>query len=103
MLCFDLSTTELQTELGISPPTRHIYPATNITTFERHRDLIRKELREGPERWVVIDLKAIDVTYQPGVEEPPAPLKLKGDLIGHWPYSWKPVFRAGRYCVLGPG
>jgi hypothetical protein len=100
VLCFDLSTTELQTELGISPPTRHIYPATNITTFEKHRDMIRKELRDGPERWVVIDLAAVEVPYQPGVEEPPAPLDMPSALAGRWPYSLPPVFLSGRYCVL---
>jgi hypothetical protein len=100
VLCFDLSTTELQAELGVNPPTRHIYPATNVTTFAKHRDLIRKELRDGPEHWVVIDLEAVNVPYEPGVEEPPAPLQLKDDLIDHWPYSGQPVFRAGRYCVL---
>ena len=100
VLCFDLSTTELQTELGIRPPTRHIYPSANIFYFTKHRDAIRRELRDGPERWVVIDLVAIEVTPQPGVEEPPAPLDLPPGLAERWPYSEPPVFRAGRYCVL---
>jgi hypothetical protein len=103
VLCFDLSTTELQNELGIRPPTRHIYPATNITTFVKHRDLIRKELREGPERWVVIDMKAVDVPYESGVEEGSIKLDLPPGLAERWPYSWRPVFRAGRYCVLSSG
>jgi hypothetical protein len=100
VLCFDLSTTELQTDLGIRPPTRHIYVSSNITTFAKHREAIRKELQEGPERWVVIDLVAIDVTPQPGVEEPPASLDLPPGLAERWPYSGKLVFRAGRYCVF---
>jgi hypothetical protein len=100
VLCFDLSATELQPELGITPPTRHIYPAVNITTFARHREAIRKELREGPERWVVIDLVAIDVEAPPGVEEPPGKIDLPPALVGHWPYTGTPVYRAGRYCVL---
>ncbi len=100
VLCFDLSTTELQPELGVSPPTRHIYPATNINTFKRHQDAIREELRQGPQRWAVIDLEAIDVKYRPGVEEPPAPLDLPPQLTGHWLYALPPVFRSGRYCVL---
>jgi hypothetical protein len=100
VLCFDLSTTELQPELGVSPPTRHIYPAVNITTFQKHRDVIRRELREGPQRWVVVDLLAVGDEPPPGVEEPPEKIDLPAGLADRWPYSGKPVFRAGRYCVL---
>jgi hypothetical protein len=100
VLCLDLSTTVLQNELGIRPPTRHIYPSTNMTFFVKHRDGIREELRAGPQRWVVIDLASVWPEVDLPDSEKLAALGLPPELAQRWPYSEPVVFRAGRYWVL---
>jgi hypothetical protein len=89
VLCFDLSTTPLQTELDIRPATRHVYPSMTLFFFPKHAAAVREELMAGPQRYVVIDLVALNLA-------PDAPL----DLPRRWPYTGRVVFRSGRYCVL---
>ena len=101
VLCYDLSTTQLQTMLGIRPATRQLYPRVNLYFLSRHRQVIRAELRAGPQRFIVTESEAVSMTradaHSGPTNDPHSPDAAES--AQPWPYSLPVVFRAGRYAV----
>jgi hypothetical protein len=102
VLSYHTSTLPVYLRLGVRPASRYLYPSAYVFNFERHRDAIRQELRAGPQRFIVTDLRALwggpDESVPPESETDPAKL-IPPHLAGAYPYSERPVHRFGRYLV----
>jgi hypothetical protein len=106
LLCYEATTLPVGLELGLRPPTRFLQPDTWLRMFTTHRAAIREELKAGPERFIVTDMRALELGLSPtqaAAERPGDPLALPPDIppgmTSLWPYSEPVVFRAGRYYV----
>jgi hypothetical protein len=104
VLCYHVQTVELYTDLGLSAPTRFMYPEYYLATFRNHHDVIAADLASHPIVYVVTDLGSVglapprcDAILADGVQPTPATLPVAQRYVRPW--SEPVVFRAGRYAV----
>jgi hypothetical protein len=93
LVCYSASTTHLYTMLGVRPATPYLYPSVYLSLFPKHRAVIVKALREGPQRFIVTD--SHETVRHPELEAAPTP----DGKATYYPESEPPVFEAGRYSV----
>jgi hypothetical protein len=103
VLCYNAHTCHLYIDLGLTPPTRFLIPDVQITVFSAHRAAMRAEVRAGRQRYVVSDVGAWGWVHEeapPPAGQPVAlPPGFPPEVVARYPFSEKPIFRAGRYYV----
>lgn len=100
--CFGNSTCPLYLDLDLRPSVRYVHLTMTIGTFPLHRKMIRKELSESRQRYIVSDLRYFRLDPS-GTEEPSdtpyLSIKFPPDYREVFPWSEPVVFRAGRYLI----
>jgi hypothetical protein len=102
--CFSASTTHLYNMLGLRPSTQFLYPSVYLGDFPAHRGVIRDAIRGSRHRFIVTDMRELDLDpEQAAAEVPGRPLAMPPDLKAEWvntyPFSEPVVFRAKNYYV----
>jgi hypothetical protein len=101
LTCYCNSTHHLYLELNLKPSTPYMHFDSTLAYFPNHHDLIRQQLQDSPQRYVVSDLRAVMS------DPPPAPCDRPLDLPADFPSRFRPLFpwdlpivyRAGPYTV----
>lgn len=104
LTCYNNSTLSLYFDLDLHPSTRFLLFDMLLNFFPSRREEIRHDLNDSRQRYVVSDLRSVDLTRgQAAAELPGRPLSLPPEFPGNWsslfPWNEPIVFRSGRYVV----
>jgi hypothetical protein len=101
LTCYYDSSHHLYLELHLKPSTPYLQFGNTLTYFPKHHDLIRRQLQDSPQRYVVSDLRAVLIDSPTALEG--ATLELPADFpqkFKHvFPWDLPIVFRSGPYTV----
>jgi hypothetical protein len=86
LTCYALSATSLYWTLDVKPSTRYIELYATLVQFPGHEAEIRNEIFASPERYVVNDLKQMQIRLNP-------------TLWGPFPFALPEIHRQGRYVL----
>lgn len=92
VMLFSLSTIPLYLPMNLQPPSRFVLPWGALKNFPTRISDIRKELRECPQKFVVIDMRDLGYSQEDAVKAMPSK-------SGVFPWTDPEVFRTGRYLV----
>lgn len=102
LTCYSMHTMSLYLDLNVLPSTRHPFIGVLVWLYPHNHDMLRADLNGSPQRFVVSDLREIDVDYVPrdwGNPEPTLPTDLPYNPTTLFPWCESLVFRAGPYLV----
>jgi hypothetical protein len=104
LTCYNNSTLSLYFDLNLRPSTRYLLFDMLLNFFPSRREEIRRDLDASRQRYVVSDLRSVDLTRgQAAAQAPGQPQMLPPEFPGIWsalfPWNQRIVFRSGRYVV----
>jgi hypothetical protein len=108
LTCLSVSTTPLYWQMDLSPSTRFVLLEPALGMFRNHAEQIRNELRSSAQRFMVSDLRQLNLTAEEAAVEiagdplalPPLPDRpLTKEAMADFPMDVPVVFRSGRYLV----
>jgi hypothetical protein len=108
LTCLSVSTTPLYWQMDLPPSTRFVLLEPAILMFRHHAQQIRKELKTSRQRFMVSDLRQLNLTAEEAaVEIAGHPLALPAfpdramnkETLADFPLDMPIVFRRGRYLV----
>jgi hypothetical protein len=103
LTCYHTTTHPLYLQMNYRPTTPYLHFDMILANFPRHREVIRKQLAESGQGYVVSDLAAVALNLTPAqtIAEPSD--ALPADFPNQWrdvfPWTEPILFRAGRYVV----
>lgn len=104
LTCYNNSTLSLYFDLNLRPSTRFLMFDMLLNFFPSRREEVRHDLDISRQRYVVSDLRSVDLSRgQAAAELPGQPRSLPPEFPGAWsslfPWNEPIVFRSGRYVV----
>jgi hypothetical protein len=107
LTCYAPSSVHLYVQLGVKPSTRYILIMPAMAMFPNHRGLIQRAIIMSRERYVINDLRLLEMTPAEANEEVPGrpldfaapPARAPPNFREKFPFTFPIVFRAGRYLV----
>jgi hypothetical protein len=104
LTCYNNSTLSLYFDLDLRPSTRFLLFDMLLNFFPSRREEIRHDLDASRQRYIVSDLRSVDLSRgQAAAELPGRPMSLPPEFPGAWsslfPWNEPIVFRSGRYVV----
>jgi hypothetical protein len=94
--------------MDLSPSTRFVLLEPALLMFRDHAEQIRNELKISPQRYLVSDLRQLNLTAEEAAVEiaghplalPPFPNRpMNKEALADFPVDLPIVFRSGRYLV----
>jgi hypothetical protein len=103
LTCYHTTTHPLYLQMHYRPTTPYLHFDMILANFPRHREIIRKQLEQSGQRYVVSDLAAFAMNLTPAQIMAEPSDALPADFPDQWrdvfPWSEPVLFRAGRYVV----
>jgi hypothetical protein len=107
LTCLSVSTTPLYWQMDLAPSTRFVLLEPALGMFRHHADQIRREIKASPQRFMVSDLRQLNLTAEEAAVQvagdplalPPFPDRPLNKEAADFPLDIPIVFRSGRYLV----